>query len=200
MAKKRKKKKDVALAQAETQRDQRAAQLAQLVNLHIGGWSLTEIGNALGMSADEVDRLLASESARYVRSQPALRVYVRNWISDKFTSMIEADWEAATSKKDPTKLEHQDRVIRMLDRMARLHGADAPTQTEVKVEAAPEAVEALVNALAAGKGMGYDTDIFDDVIDAEVVHEAAEQNHTAVLDAGERVGEDQPGDKEWGRG
>lgn len=168
-----------------------AVRLAQIVNLHIAGFSLADIGASIGATADEVDRLIQRDAARYVRSQPALRVYVRNWISERYTKMLEADWDQAIDKNAKDRLENQDRVLRILDGMRKVHGADAPVQTEVKVDAAPEAVEALVQALSRKQGYAYDDSIFDeDVVDAEVVHTAVEAAEADLLDASERVGED----------
>lgn len=179
-----------AESEQQTQAAQSAVRLAQIVNLHIAGYSLGQIGASIGATADEVDRLLAADAQRYVRSQPALRVYVRNWVSERYTKLLEAVWDEATDKTHREKLENQDRALRILDRMTRLHGAEAPVQTEVKIDAAPEAVERLVNALAAGQGLGYDTSIFDsvnDIVDAEVVHDAVEQSHAALEAASEAV-------------
>lgn len=190
----------------QTQAQAAAARLAQIVNLHIGGYSLAQIGASIGASADEVDRMLAQDAQRYVRSQPALRVYVRNYVSERYSKLLDAVWDDAvdmtpqgkiTVQGFDKKLASQDRAIKILDRMAKLHGADAPTQAEVKVEAAPEAVEKLVHLLSQSQGLGYDMDIFD-VVDAEVVHDAVAQSESATLDASEMVGEDQPGDENWG--
>lgn len=171
-----------------------AQRLAQIVNLHIAGHSLSSIGAAIGASAEEVDRMLAQDAQRYVRSQPALRVYVRNFISERWSKLLDADWDQASDKNHPQKLEHQDRVFRILDSMMKLHGAAAPIQTEVTVDAAPEAVERLVQALSSQQGLGYDDSIFD-VVDAEVVHETAAEAEQATLDAAEMVGEsDDEGD------
>lgn len=162
-----------------------AVQLAQIVNLHIAGFSLAEIGAQIGATADEVDRMIQSDAARYVRNQPALRTYVRNWISSKYMTMIEANWDIAKDKNHVARLENQDRVDRFLRSMAKLHGADAPVQSEVKVDAAPEAVERLVNALAGAQGLGYDEDIFD----ADVVEDAVSQSADAVEVSGNAVEE-----------
>ena len=156
--------------------DVTAARLAQMVNLHIAGYSLSQIGDALGCTAEEVDRILAQDVSRYVRSQPALRVYVRNWISERYGKLLEADWDEATDKTHPKKLENQDRAMRILDRMAKLHGADAPVQQEITIDSAPEAVEKLVQVLSQAQGLGYDEDIFD-VVDAEIIHEMVEELH-----------------------
>lgn len=183
------------LAKAEqTQAQASAARLAQIVNLHIAGHSLSAIGAAIGASAEEVDRMLATDAQRYIRSQPALRTYVRNWVSERYTKMLEADWDQATDAGHREKLEHQDRVFRILDGMRKLHGADAPTQTEVSIEAAPEAVEKLVSLLAANQGLGYDVDVFD-TVPGEVVHAAPEAAHRALEQAGRDVENDQPGDE-----
>lgn len=191
-----------ALAKREAQKAEdaelkaQAARLAQIVNLHIGGYSLTQIGAAIGASAEEVDRLLNQDATRYIRSQPALRTYVRNWVSERYMKMIEADWPMASDPNHREKLENQDRVMRMLDRMAKLHGAEAPTQTEVKVEAAPEAVEKLVSALAAGQGLGYDTGIFD--LDESEVHEAVEVASERTEVSGNELEQPQEGDPDDG--
>lgn len=172
-----------------------AARLAQIVNLHIAGFSLAEIGAAVGASAEEIDRLLTADAARYVRSQPALRTYVRNWISKHYTKMLEADWDAASDATHRDKLENQDRVLRILDRMAKLHGAEAPTQQEIQVSAAPEAVERLVAALAAGQGLGYDESVFD-VVDVEVVEDAVSQVDAALEVSRNAVEQPQEGDED----
>lgn len=165
------------LTRAEAQR------LAQVVNLHIAGMSLAEIGAAIGATAEEVDRILANDAQRYIRSQPQLRVYVRNWVSERYAKLLDAVWDDAVDKSGGSnrkvnqggfdlKLASQDRAIKILDRMAKLHGADAPVQQEVKIEAAPEQVEALVAALAAQQGQGYDPTVFDGAIyEAELVED-----------------------------
>ena len=186
-------------ADAQTQAQAAAARLAQIVNLHISGMSLAAIGAAIGASADEVDRMLAQDTQRYVRSQPALRVYVRNYVSEKYSKLLDAVWDEATDKNHRAKLENQDRALRILDKMARLHGAEAPTQAEVKVEAAPEAVEKLVQVLSQAQGFGYDVDIFDgDVVDAELVHDAVGQSAGALESASRAVEQEQPDDENWG--
>lgn len=182
------------LAVQESTAKAQAAQLAQIVNLTIAGLTFEEIGASIGASADEIERRLMNDTARYVRTQPALRAYVRQWISGKYLKMIDADWDAAIDVTSAEKLDNQDRVMRMLDRMAKLHGAEMPVQSEVKLDAAPEAVERLVAALAAGQGLGYDTSIFD-VVEGEVVHEAAVQTDKALEVSGNRIddaGEGEP--------
>ena len=184
LARAKKKAQADALAKAEAQR------LAQIVNLMIGGYSLADIAAATGSTIAEIDALIQKDAARYVRSQPALRVYVRNWISQHYTQLLSAVWDEATDKSHPKKLESQDRAVRILERMERLHGAAAPVQAEVKIEAAPEAVEKMVEALAASHGLGYDVNVFDtveDVVDAELVHEAVDQSHLALEKAGRAV-------------
>lgn len=189
------------LAEAQSVAKQNAARLAQVVNLHIAGYSLAEIGASIGATADDVDRMLQNDTARYVRTQPALRTYVRNYVSGRYTKLLEAVWDEATDKHHPSKLENQDRALRILDRMAKLHGADAPVQAEVKVEANPEAVENMVKLLSAAKGVDYDLDVFDDVIDedvidAEVVHDAAEEAGRLLEVSGNEVEQAQEGDED----
>jgi len=175
-----------ALEAAATATKARAAQLAQIVNLLIAGHSFADIGAAIGASEDEVEQMMATETARYVRTQPALRVFVRNWISSKYTEMIEVDWPFAVDPNSAERLDNQDRISRMLKEMGRLHGAEAPVQSEIKMDAAPEAVEHLVAALAASQGLGYNANVFD-TIPGSVVHDAVEQSHAALEVSGNRV-------------
>lgn len=168
-----------ARQELEAAEKSRAIRLAQIVNLVIAGMSLAEIGAQIGATADEVDRMLQADAQRYVRNQPSLRVYVRNYIQGKYSALLDAVWDEATDRNHKEKLENQDRALRILKEMARLNGAEAPVQTEVKVESAPEAVEKLVEALAAAQGIGYDVSIFD-VVDGEVVDEAVSASHQAT--------------------
>lgn len=176
-------------AKAEAQRQQmekaHAVRLAQVVNLHLAGYSLAEIGLAIGASEREVDRMLTRDTARYVKNQPSLRTFVRNYLSGKYLELLEPVMPKATNPKDPLFLESQDRALRTLDKLAKLHGAEAPVQKEITVEAAPEAVEKLVSALAEQSGLGYDVDIFD----AELVEDAVEQQHAALEAASAAVEE-----------
>lgn len=174
------------LDRAEQQR------LAQIINLHISGYSLAEIGTAIGSTADEVDRMIQGSATRYIRNQPALRAYVRNYVSGKYTELLEPMWGKATNAADKDFMEAQDRALRTLKEMARLHGAEAPVQKEVTVDAAPAAVEAMVAALAAQQGRGYDVGVFD-VVEGEIVHDAVGQSAAALEVSGNRVEE---GDEE----
>lgn len=185
---------DLALARSKVQ--QEAARLAQVVNLHIAGFSLADIGAQIGASADEIDRMLTADTARYVRNQPALRTFVRNWVSERYSKLLDTVWDAATDKDHGEMLEHQDRAVKLLDRMARLHGAEMPVQKEVTIDAAPDAVERMVAALSAAKGMAYDATIFD-IVDAEVVHEIAAEAHDHTVVSGNRVEEPDESDEDF---
>lgn len=166
-----------------------AAQLAQVVNLVIAGHSFEEIGASIGASAAEVENMVTHGAARYVRTQPALRTWVRNWINAKYTALIDTNWDIATDPMHPEKLEHQDRVLKMLTGMERLHGAAAPTQSEVKVEHSHDAVEKLVRHLAERQGQGYDVSIFDDddIVEGEVIHDSAQSALAALEQASKQV-------------
>lgn len=174
--------KQVAALERKAEADalqQEQVRLAQIVNLHIGGYSLADIGRSIGATEEEVDRLLSEQTARYVRSQPALRNYVRGWVSGKYTALLETVWDRASDPDSAVNLDAVDRATRILDRMAKLHGADAPVQHDLKIETAPEAVEKLVASIAAHKGLGYDIDVFD----IEVVEDPVSGNADSQEDA-----------------
>lgn len=175
-------------AQATSLAATQAQRLAQIVNLHISGYSLAQIGASIGATEAEVDRMLNDEAARYVRNQPALRTYVRNFLSEKYTKLLDAVWDDATDVQSKVRFEAQDRSLRILKEMGNLHGAAAPAQTEIKVEATPESVERIVAALAAGNGLGYDDSIFD-TVPGEVVHAAPAEAAAALEVSGNAVSE-----------
>lgn len=170
-----------------------AQQLAQIVNLTISGHSFAAIGEKIGKSGDEVEAMLVQKAGAYIRTQPALRAFARNWIGEKYTGLLDAVYTEATTAGHEQKLEHQDRAIKILKEMARLYGADAPTQSEVRVESTPEAVEKLVARLSQAQGVGYNTDIFDAEFE-EVVDEAKEQTALALDSASHEVERPQEGD------
>lgn len=179
-----------ALAVQMDAKKAQAAQLAQVVNLHIAGYSFAEIGLSIGASADEIERWLNNETARYVRTQPALRTYVRNYVSGKYTELLDNVWDRATDDTHDENLDAHDRATRILDRMARLHGAEAPIQKEVKVENSPEMVSKMVEALAAATGRGYSAEIFDytdptdvDPVDVVETTVGADGVHRAVAES-----------------
>lgn len=164
------------------------AKLAQIANLLIAGHTFDSIGASIGATGAEVEAMMNAESSRFVRNQPALRTFVRNYISSKYTDLLDTVWAGATDKNHKDMLEHQAAAVRVLERMGRLHGADAPVQKEVKIESAPEQVNALVNMLAQRSGMGYDVDIFD-TVPGTVVHSASEAAHEALEVSGNDVEE-----------
>lgn len=177
-------------AAAETRAKAAASRLAQVVNLVIAGHSFDEIGASIGASADEVEKMLNTDVDRFVRSQSSLRVWVRKFISDKYLGLLDSVYDQAKDDTNKDQLEYQVAAVRVLERLGKLHGAEMPTQAELKVEARPEAVEKLVAQLASGAGLGYDVSVFD-TIPGEVVHDAA-QASPAALSAAERDVESDP--------
>ena len=153
----------ITATQSEAQR------LAQVVNLMIAGHSLADIGVSIGASEAELDRMLNADMTRYVRNQPALRTYVRNYLSGKYSALLDAVWDDAVDKTSKVRFEAQDRSLRILKELKDLHGAAAPVQTEIKIETTAESVEKVIKALAAGEGLGYDESIFD-TVPGTVVH------------------------------
>jgi len=175
---------DAERTEAETRAEAAAKRLAQVVNLTIAGYSYDEIGAAIGATGTEVERMLNNDVERFVRNQSSLRVWVRKFVSGKYLGLLDSVYDEATDKNNKDQLEYHVAAVRVLERMAKLHGADMPTQSEVKVEAKPEAVEELVKQLAAGRGLGYDAGVFD-VVPGEVIHKAA-QEAPAALERAER--------------
>lgn len=173
---------------------QASMRTAQIANLLIGGHTFESIGAATGASAKEVEDMLNADSTRYIRSQPALRQWVRRWASGKYSELLGSVWDQAVNPNHREQLAYQDRARPLVERITKLHGAEAPTQAEVKIEQAPESVQRIVDAIAASQGMGYDVDIFDtpDVVDGVLVDET----HAAEIRSAEQADSDQPEDEE----
>lgn len=180
--------KAVELAGATAAAEASAQRLAQVVNLMIAGHSLADIGAQIGASEAELDRMLNEDMTRYVRNQPALRTYVRNFLSGKYAELLDAVWDDATDKTSKVRFEAQDRSLRILKEMGNIHGAAAPVQTEIKIEATPESVEKVIKALAAGEGLDYDIDIFD-TVPGTVVHQMVDETVKAIEVSGNAVEE-----------
>lgn len=185
-------KREADLRTAQEAQAEKSKQLAQIVNLYIGGYSFADIGAAIGATEAEVDRMINSETARFVKNQPALRTFVRNFVSEKYLGLLEAVYDQATDKADEKQLEYVAAANKVLAQMGRLHGAEAPTQSEVKVESAPEVVDNLVKKIAAAQGRGYDENIFD--VDEDDIHEAHVVATEAVVVSGNAVEEDDDAD------
>lgn len=171
-----------------------ARRTAQIANLLISGHTFESIGAQIGSTAQEVEAMLNADSTRYIRSQPALRQWVRRWASGKYSELLEAVWDQAVDPKHREQLAYQDRARPLVEKITKLHGAEAPTQAEVKVEAAPESVQKLVDAIAASQGMGYDIDIFDDadIVDGDLVADTAAGELEAAQVADHKIdGEDE---------
>lgn len=181
------------LSKAESQR------LAQIVNLTLAGFSYADIGAQIGATADEVEQMITRDSARYVRTQSALRQYVKAFVSEKYMGLLDAHYDQATDKSHTHQLEHSAQSLRILKEMTNLYGAAAPTQTEVKVEAAPETVQKMVDALAAGEGLAFDTSVFD-TVPGEVIREAVVESHQVTERAEAAIDSpdpDEEGDDPW---
>lgn len=185
-----------ATEKAQTAAQAAAMRTAQIANLLIAGHSIESVAASLGSTPEEVERMLTADSARYIRTQPALRSWVRQYISGKYTTLLGAVWDQAVDVNHRDQLAYQDRARPLLDRLAKLHGADAPTQAEVKIDHTPESVQSIVNKIAASQGLGYDIDIFDDddVVEADVVQDslAAIEAAAAEADAPQPEDEENP--------
>lgn len=167
-----------------------AQQLAQIVNLNIAGHSFAAIGAEIGMSGDEVEALVQRGAAQFVRTTPALRTFVRNFVSEKMTGLLDATYLQAIDTSRADQLDYVASVQKTLRDLSRLHGADAPTQSEVKVEASPEAVEQLVMSLAKNRGLAYDDDVFDAEIVEDLVDDSQRELEVSRNAVEESDGED----------
>lgn len=168
-----------------------AQRAAQVANLLIAGYSYEEIGASIGATAQEVEKMLTGDVARYIRTQPALRQWTRRWLSGKMTGLLEAVYDQAVDPTHRDQLAYHDRARATLKDLAKLHGAEAPTQVEVEMPNVTDAVQQVLDKVAASQGLAYDVDVFD--LDPEDITEMTEHEAKALEAAEQEVDDDQTG-------
>lgn len=168
-----------------------AQRAAQVANLLIAGYSYEEIGASIGATAQEVEKMLTGDVARYIRTQPALRQWTRRWLSGKMTGLLEAVYDQAVDPTHRDQLAYHDRARATLKDLAKLHGAEAPTQVEVEMPNVTDAVQQVLDKVAASQGLAYDVDVFD--LDPEDITEMTEHEAKALEAATQEVDDDQTG-------
>lgn len=146
-----------------------ATRAAAAVSMKIAGASYSDIARTLGYSSafharSAVERVLA-ESADDEDDKARMKVL----ISRRLDRLLKSVMPRAVDPKDPEHLAYNARALAIVDRQARLHGADAPA-TAVVVTPDAQRVEqyvATVLALARAGDAAQEQDIIEAELDEE---------------------------------
>jgi phosphoglycolate phosphatase-like HAD superfamily hydrolase len=152
--------------------DKSATKAEAAVTLAMMGASPTDIAKTLNYSsayraARAVERALASAA-----NDPLEREQMRKLIGKRLDRLLSAVMGNALDPNNPNQLAFHARALAVVDRQAKLYGADAPLQ--VQVNAADEQILAFVemvspNAAADKLAIEADPMADEDIVDAEVI-------------------------------
>jgi hypothetical protein len=112
-----------------------------------------------------VERSLAASG-----DSPEARDQLKVLMDRRLNRLLQSVMSKAVNPKDPQHLAYNARALAIIDRQAKFHGLDAPTQ--VAISATDEMIAAYVSAvrpLAAAQDAVEEADIFDEgeIIDSE---------------------------------
>lgn len=144
----------------------------QIVNLAGQGYSAHYISKAIGVNYPKVCKILKSEfQDRCANRQNVIESLDQNlhWLQVKVSKAVADSVEGKNAKLD---LKAGELYLKIVDRRARLHGADQPVQHEVTVSheefTADELIEQLrLNGLNISLPAGSTTSLPEHVQDAE---------------------------------
>lgn len=162
--------KEVALADPaasipENAVDKSTTKAEAAVALFVYGVSYTEIKNKLGYSSAHrariaVERALAA-SADSEDDRDKARVVIRK----QLRRLLAAHMPQAVDVKNPNQLAYSARTLAIIDRLAKLDGADAPTQ--IQISASDSEILHFVEMLMPEAKKDQDV-IEADILDADV--------------------------------
>lgn len=146
--------------------DRSATKAEAAVAMALYGASYTEIKNQLGYSSAYRARAAVERALAASADSEDDRDKMRTLISKRLNRLLAAHMPKAVNPEEPNQLAYSARALAIIDRQAKLYGADAPTQIAVSVsdDHIREYLEALVPAAREDQ-----LQIEADIMDADVV-------------------------------
>lgn len=125
--------------------DKSATKAASALSLKLFGASYSDIARTLGYSSAyraraAVERVLASQA-----DSPEDRDKMRVLLTKRLERLLVSVMPKATDPNDPQHLAYQARALALIDREAKMHGVDAPTQ--VQFSATDQHIQAYVESI-----------------------------------------------------
>lgn len=137
-----------------------------------------EIAQVLGYPSGR-DAQVATERALEKELQTETsRKHLRHLASRRLEALLRSTWDKATNPNHPDHLAAVDRARSIVDRHAKLHGYDAPTEFVVNTPTTAQIEEWVAGMLQQSGPAIEEADIFD----AEIIEDSAE---TPALESGE---------------
>lgn len=150
----------------ETAIDKSATKAEAAVALLVYGASYTEIKNRLGYSSAYRARMACERALAASADSEEDRDKMRLLIGKRLNRLLSSHMAQAVDPKNPAQLAYSARVLAIIDRQAKLYGADAPTQIQITPsdQYIQEFLEMVVPMAKADQDQ-----IEADIMDADVV-------------------------------
>lgn len=120
---------DADVAENAVDRSQTKAEAG--VALLVYGASYTEIKNRLGYSSAYRARMAIERALASSADSEEDRDKMRLLIGKRLNRLLASHMAQAVDPKNPNQLAYSARVLAIIDRQAKLYGADAPTQIQI---------------------------------------------------------------------
>lgn len=133
------------------------------VTMAIYGASPSDIAKTLHYSSPYRARMAVERALASADNAPDDKEKVRKLVDKRLNRLLAAHMSQALDVKNPQQLAHSARVLAIIDRQARLHGVDAPTQ--IQVSASDQYIEEFIAAVMPSAQQDMK------VIEAEILEE-----------------------------
>lgn len=151
-------------------RDRKANSALQL---RIAGAEWDEIAQVLGFPSGHHAQVATERALESELHTEESKKHLRQIASKRLDRLVRSVWSKAINPDNPEHLQYVDRARQLIDRHAKLHGLDAPTEMVVNSPTA-EQLEQWVASVVAGTTPALpEADIFeDDIIEGEVLDDS----------------------------
>lgn len=157
---------DPAAAIAENAVDRSDTKAEAAVALFVFGASYTEIKNKLGYSSAHRAKLAIERALASSADSEDDRDKARTVIRKQLRRLLAAHMPQAVDPKNPQQLAYSARTLALIDRLAKLDGADAPTQ--IQITPSDQYIQEFLEAVIPMAKADHDQREAD-ILDAEIM-------------------------------
>lgn len=152
---------------SEVDKSQTKAEAA--VTLFVYGASPSDIAKTLKYSSAYRARMAVERALAGAEHTMDDKEKVRKVIDKRLNRLLAAHIGQAVDVNNPNQLAHSARALAIIDRQAKLHGVDAPTQ--IQVSASDQHIEEFISAMLPHTQQD-NLAIEADIMDADILEEA----------------------------